>query len=78
MKSVLKFMISIFKPIKGPFEGPGSTEWGPKRGSELMRYLKVQAAHYGIVIGEYPTTIIRKTLVVLMVRWDYSKGLVLF
>ena len=43
-----------------------------------MRYLKIQAAHYGIVIGEYPTTIIRKTLVVLMVRWEYSKGMVLF
>lgn len=68
----------IFSKLgKGPFEGPGSTPWGPRRGTDVMAFLKVQCHHYGISIGEYPTSIIRRSLVVLMTRWRYPKGMVL-
>ena len=50
--------------------------WGKRRGSDVMDFLRIQAAFYGVVIREYPTSIIRRTLVILMSRWKYSKGLV--
>ena len=62
------------KPCKGPFEGDGAEEWGARRGTDVLRYIKKQAANYNIIIDDYKTSILRKSVVVLMCRWKYSKG----
>ena len=64
-------MISKF--VKGPFEGEGASPWGKRRGTDVLEFLRIQAGHFGIKINKYATSIIRRTLVVLMTRWEYPK-----